>query len=697
MKNRSVKALALLPLLAGCSAIGHQIRHLTGGLPVRLADDVVIERDSWGVPHIHGRSDEAVAFGVAWAMAEDNYRELEEGYIRALGRSAYYYGASHLADDLVQLAFEVETQARAEYEREPESRRRLWDGFALGLNYYLSENPKQPARVITRYEPWMVLARVRRASAEQLAGDIRLGEVAQLVGAPEAGSSSEPRARGGAAWAIGPARSQTGRALLLSSVARPFFGIDEPYELELRSETGWQVYGLATVGTPVPFSGVNAHLGWGLAAVASDSAVIHVLVFDDPVDSLVYRSGGREGKAVAWVDTVYVNTAAGVQARPYRFLRTELGPIISRRGDTAYAVLLPGFREGGRLQQLDALGRSRSLAEFTAALTPGSLPGEAIAYADTAGNILSWNGSSGSLVVNPAGGEVRVSGAAGFAGHERAGESGWRPGDLAAAALGVAAITSPEEIGELVRQWEQIGGRNSARAFGMDSAVEMLRRWDGRTGLGGGQAIPGGAVDSAVVAADSARATAATLYETWRDVQRETRVGPDGSAAGVDTFPLFSSLERAVAQLRREWGTIQVPWRDAVRLQRPDFNQPDVLDGETAGLFSDEAPSLAIAGMPGGSLFVLQTVRGPGRRRYAVSGTAAVLVTEFSSTPASRSIVVFGQSGDPASSHFFDQAAAYASGRLKDVAAGADAARESYHPGGHAAVLQNETPPPEFP
>jgi acyl-homoserine-lactone acylase len=134
MKNWSVRVgvLALL-LLAGCSPVGRQFRHLVGGVQARLAEDVVIERDEWGVPHIHGRSEAAAVFGAAWAMAEDDFYGLEEGYIQALGRSAYYYGIQDLAEDIVRAAFQAELLARSEYDREPESVKRLLQAFAHGL------------------------------------------------------------------------------------------------------------------------------------------------------------------------------------------------------------------------------------------------------------------------------------------------------------------------------------------------------------------------------------------------------------------------------------------------------------------------------------------------------------------------------------------------------------------------------------
>ena len=41
--------------------------------PAKLARDVTIYRDIYGVPHVFGRTDASTAFGFAYAQAEDNF------------------------------------------------------------------------------------------------------------------------------------------------------------------------------------------------------------------------------------------------------------------------------------------------------------------------------------------------------------------------------------------------------------------------------------------------------------------------------------------------------------------------------------------------------------------------------------------------------------------------------------------------
>ena len=54
--------------------------------------DVRILRDSHGVPHIYGRSDADVAFGLAYAHSEDDFRTIQQSLMTSRGRLALVEG-----------------------------------------------------------------------------------------------------------------------------------------------------------------------------------------------------------------------------------------------------------------------------------------------------------------------------------------------------------------------------------------------------------------------------------------------------------------------------------------------------------------------------------------------------------------------------------------------------------------------------
>src|SRR5688572_24246385 len=61
-----------------------------------------IHRDAWGVPHVFSETDAGVVFGMAWALAEDDWALVEENYLRALGRLAELNGEDAVSGDSSQ-------------------------------------------------------------------------------------------------------------------------------------------------------------------------------------------------------------------------------------------------------------------------------------------------------------------------------------------------------------------------------------------------------------------------------------------------------------------------------------------------------------------------------------------------------------------------------------------------------------------
>lgn len=152
---------------------------------------------------------------------------------------------------------------------------------------------------------------------------------------------------------------------------------------------------------------------------------------------------------------------------------------------------------------------------------------------------------------------------------------------------------------------------------------------------------------------------ATTLFVGWVAAAdaADAAAGPDRADA---PHPWLDALADVIDRLEADWGTWEVPWGEINRLQRPD----------AAGRlpFSDTLPSLPVAGAPGwlGSIFVFHAAKAEdGRRRYGVHGNSFVKLIEFTPEVRARSVFVFGQSGDPASPHYLDQAELYSEKRFK--------------------------------
>ena len=120
-----------------------------------------------------------------------------------------------------------------------------------------------------------------------------------------------------------------------------------------------------------------------------------------------------------------------------------------------------------------------------------------------------------------------------------------------------------------------------------------------------------------------------------------------------------------------------------------DINRFQRLTGDIVHPFDDDAPSIPVAFTTArwGSLASFGASRRNGSKKfYGTSGNSFVAVVEFGQRVRAKAITAGGQSGDPASPHFNDQAERYSRGDLRDVYFYREQLEghieREYHPGG---------------
>src|SRR6266566_1461517 len=140
------------------------------------AQNVIITRDDWGIPHIHGKTDADAVFGLIYAQAEDDFNRVENNFLISQGRSAEADGEAEIWRDLRMKLFIDPDDMHAKYEASPDWLKKLMNAWADGLNYYLHTHPQVKPRVIVRFEPWMALT----FSEGSIGGDIERVNLSDL-------------------------------------------------------------------------------------------------------------------------------------------------------------------------------------------------------------------------------------------------------------------------------------------------------------------------------------------------------------------------------------------------------------------------------------------------------------------------------------------------------------------------------------
>jgi acyl-homoserine lactone acylase PvdQ len=723
--------LVLLFLFTGCSQQAEEssVDSELARLQARAAG-VTIIRDDFGVPHIYAQTDADAVFGMLYAQAEDDFPRIERNYVWAIGRLAEVEGEDALFSDLRAHLYMTEAEAIAAYESAPDWLRALCDAFADGLNYYLMSNPDVQPALLTRFEPWMPMFFFEGS----IGGDIEqipLDGIEAFYGAAEPTDSmqsaraearrfTEPRGSNG--FAIAGEHTASGDAMLLINPHTSFYFRGE---IHVVSEEGLNAYGAVTWGQFFVYQGFNENTGWMHTSTRADFIDEFVEDVHEEEGELFYRYGDEMRPVEVSSVTLKYRHGEGMAERTFPMYHTHHGPV-THLEDGKWTVTRINWDPVNALRQSFIRTKQSNHDEFWEMMRIRTNSSNNTVYADSSGNIAYYHGNfmpkrdvqfdfskpvDGSnpatdwqglhsveeivTVVNPENGWIQNCNSTPFtaAGPFSPVRDDY-PAYMAPEAenyRGIHAVRVLDGVSDLtldglieiaydpylpgfeklipglVQAYDNSGREN----VGIGGAIETLRNWDFR------------------VSVDSVAMTLAHFYGLRYREQGELPAElQDASFMDqVDYFGTGSPEEErlkifadTVATLDADFGRWDMPWGEVNRFQR--------LSGDIDLQFDDSQPSLPI-GMASGAWGALASFGArPGedtKRIYGRSGNSFVAVVEFGDRVRAKSMLAGGQSGDPDSPHFDDQAQRYADVDFKDVAyyrEDVDArATRTYHPG----------------
>jgi len=403
MKTRSSKfvAIAVFIFFFLMAAIpGNAAQPDFSGLGEKY--DVRILRDTWGVPHIFGRTDADAAFGLAYAHAEDDFKTSQFVLMAVNGRLASVIGKKGAGNDyLVQLMRLWDTvNARYETDLSPETRA-LCEAYADGVNYYAALHPDEVLpglgpitgrHIVAGFVHKMplmvgldkVLQKLFEARPETMAS---AGEKMLALSLKEETFSLLGLKAGSNAMAVSPRRAADGKTLLAINSHQPWEGPVTWYEVQMHSEAGWNMTGGVFPGSPVVFHGHNDYLGWAHTNNYPDLIDTYKLEMN-PDNPNQYRFDGH------WRDIEIRRAPIRVKLLgPLHWTFQEevgwsvYGPVL-RRPHGVYAIRYAGMGDIRQVEQWYRMNKARSMDEWEQAVRMATLPMFNCTYADGKGNIL---------------------------------------------------------------------------------------------------------------------------------------------------------------------------------------------------------------------------------------------------------------------------------------------------------------------
>jgi acyl-homoserine-lactone acylase len=592
------------------------------------------------------------------------------------------------------------------------------DGWADGLNYYLYKHPTVKPRVITKFEPWMALT----FSEGSIGGDIEgvslqgiedfYGPQIKNVGAPNGTSptpkpispAAPPGEAGSNGFAIAPSITANHHAILWINPHTSFFFRSEAQAV---SEEGLNVYGASTWGQFFMYQGFNDKAGWMHTSSNADVVDEYAETVVQHGDKNFYKYGSEERPFRTEVISVPYRTASGAMAtRSFTVYRSHHGPVV-RMADGKWIAVKMMQEPMKALMQSYSRTKAHNLQEFLKVMELHSNSSNNTLFADAKGNIAylhanfvprrdtsfdwrrpvdgsnpatEWKGlhsvAESPNSINPKNGWAYNTNNWPYTtsgpnspditkfpkyfenGYENprglhamrvlSARTDFTPDRVIAAAFDTWMPSFDMLIPPLVVAYDGLDAGSPLKGS-LREQIEALRGWDHRWGTA---SVP------------------TTLAIFWGE-ELGRRAGPGARGAWVSTDSALvrttpdvklAALAAASDRLTQTFGTWKTPWGDINRFQR--------INGAIVQPFTDAAPSIPV-GFPAsrwGTLASFVAREYPGtKKRYGTSGNSFLAVVEFGDSVRAKAVTAGGESGDPSSPHFNDQAERYATGNLRDV------------------------------
>lgn len=343
--------------------------------------DVRIVRDTWGVPHITGKTDADVVYGLAWAQCEDDFTTMQEQLIAGKGMYGELKGKDGLILDFAIKFMGFREEVDKRYPQDiSEEHLALLNAYVKAVNTFAQKYPEE-----------VLLSDAFPLTVQDILVGYLMG-VANIAGADSEFQTMmenklpEEPPTGSNAIAISGDRTDTGHTFLAINSHQPLEGWYSWYEAHLHSEEGLNIIGGTFPGGLMIFHGVNEHLGWAMTVNDPDVTDIYRLEMStDKEDHYIV-----DGKELPLIKKKYRSwmKVAGLIKIPINQSCYEsiYGPTF-KTDQGVFAWRTSAVKDIRVSEQWFAMNKATNYTEFKEALDLRYIPSTNIVYADKSDTI----------------------------------------------------------------------------------------------------------------------------------------------------------------------------------------------------------------------------------------------------------------------------------------------------------------------
>lgn len=621
---------------------------------------MIVKRDDFGVPIIEADCLEELFFAFGYAQAEDHLIPMLLNFREAMGCSAEVLGEEALEGDMRSKTYGIDKLAKKDWKKADEGERRILRAFVGGINRFIEEKGSLlPHWTRRRVQPEEVLAFLRWSL-------LPFGE----------GKTMSKLWFGSNQFAVAPWRTKNGSTIVVIAPHLPWQRPFQWYEAHLRGE-GMDIRGVTFFGGPFITMGHNKNIAWSYTVNPVNIGDVYEERLNLQGDKYLYEDSWREIEE----EEVEIKVKEGnrLLSKRMRIRRTHHGPIIGEENGRAFAIKLALLETESILGFLLRVARANNLPQFKEAFKKRGFHMFNVIYGDRQGNIyflcnalapvrsphydwskpvpgwtketewqgfhrfeelpqvenppcgylqncnvdpthitvepyLNWNDFP-SFLLDPA-----------FTGRSKRllalleANRSVSLEDAISYSFDVLDMTAEEWKPRLISAYNSLLHTIKEGRELLAGAINLLREWDNK---------------------DDLNSRGSYLFGLWAEKfqAREEK----------DELGLLLELRSASDDLVRRFGRLDVKWGDVHILKRGDREYP------TAGAGFPQTESLHLT--PG-------RIREDGKVE-AEGGTSFLMVVELGEKVRSWSLLPFGNSEDPQSPHFDDQAPLFSQMKLK--------------------------------
>lgn len=387
-----MKLPAFLSYLIPCCLLLHynSDTFAQSGAPNRAAPQsidplqITIARDRFGVPHIFAPTDPEVAYGLAWAQAEDDFNTLQLVMLLGKARLGTALGKKGAAADYTLQLLRCRQLVEEQWNTLSPDFRALVQGYVEGVNAYARIHPEEVKYKTAfpvdekDYLAGVVLSISIFCEVGTVLPEILSGKIATIPGFSSGVPGDAHGPQGSNAFAFHPSRTTTGEAYLAINAHQPNEGPTAFYEAHVQSQQGWNMLGGVFPGGCLIFHGTNENLGWAHTVNSQDKVDVFQRQIN-PANDNQYKFDDQ------WLDLEVKKIKLHVKGIPVAIKKkiywSKYGATVKTKKGV-FSLRTPANMDCKALEEWYRMDKAKNFTEFYQALSMTSLPMFNIMYAD---------------------------------------------------------------------------------------------------------------------------------------------------------------------------------------------------------------------------------------------------------------------------------------------------------------------------